>query len=142
MGLRGRRFEMLVKTRRQKATENFVQTGSWEYPRKMGICCVSGTGRHSLRAPNQAKRAPNQAKKKLRLILPNVREFGTPYRPFFAPKTCLRLCSQTYLFFLFFSSLLSFHFFSRPFFSLLFFTFLTELVPSLVCVVVERKSTN
>ena len=35
----GALLRCLVKTRRQKATENVVQTGSWEYPRKMGTCC-------------------------------------------------------------------------------------------------------
>ena len=35
----GALLRCLVKTRRQRATENCVQTGSWEYPRKMGTCC-------------------------------------------------------------------------------------------------------
>ena len=55
----GALLRCLVKTRRQKATENVVQTGSWEFPRNMGN---SGFW-HSLRAPDQAKREPDQAKK-------------------------------------------------------------------------------
>ena len=77
---------------RAKVSVNFVQTGSWENPRKMATCCL----RHSLRAPDQTKRAPDQTKKNslrapdqtkkqpkgtrsdkknLRIILPSVREF-------------------------------------------------------------------
>ena len=96
----------LVKTRRQKATENFVQTGSWEYPRKMGICCFwhrqaqpKGT-KSGKKSTKSGKRCTKSGKKKPMVNFAECKGIRYSVPSVFCTQN-VSPCSQTYLFYYF-----------------------------------------